>query len=94
MKTTFVPPDYYDCILWPEHIKYCSKYANYFKNKNNRNNILIIDGNRQYNPSLVAICILKWIGVHKKIDINYNEIYNSLFTSFDKQMNLLENNFK
>ena len=94
MKTTTVPSDYYDCILWPEHIKYCSKYVDYFKNKNNKNNILIIDGNKQYNHNLVATCILKWIGVHKKIDINNNEIYNSLFTSFDNQMNLLENNFK
>ena len=27
MRTTAVPEDYYDYILWPEHIKYCSKYV-------------------------------------------------------------------
>ena len=29
MKTTKVANDYYDEILWPEHIKYCSKYILY-----------------------------------------------------------------
>ena len=94
MKTTRVPPDYYEFILWPEHIKYCSKYVNFFKNqKNNNKNILIIDGNKEYNPVVVAICILKWVNAIKNIDIKYNEIYNCLFTSFDNQFNLIEKHF-
>ena len=94
MKTTRVPEDYYEFILWPEHIKYCSKYVNFFKNqKNNNKNILIIDGNKEYNPVVVAICILKWVNAIKNIDIKYNEIYNCLFTSFDNQFNLIEKHF-
>ena len=94
MRTTAVPEDYYDYILWPEHIKYCSKYVEYFRNKSNKNNILIIDGNKQYDPSTIASCILKWIGPNKHNNSNINNIYNLLFTSFDNQMILLENNFK
>ena len=30
MKTTRVPDDYYEDILWPEYIKNCSKYIDYF----------------------------------------------------------------
>ena len=94
MKTTRVPEDYYEFILWPEHIKYCSKYVNFFKNqKNNNKNILIIDGNKEYNPVVIAICILKWVNAIKNIDIKYNEIYNCLFTSFDNQFNLIEKHF-
>ena len=67
---------------------------NFFKNKKNNNkNILIIDGNKEYSPTIVAICILKWIDVIKNLDIKYHEIYNCLFTSFDKQISLLEKNF-
>ena len=31
MKTTKVPNDYYDEILWPEYIKYSNKYIDFFK---------------------------------------------------------------
>ena len=94
MKTTAVPDDYYEYILWPEHIKYCSKYINFFENRSNKRNILILDGNRQYNPNIVASCILKWIGAYKQSNNNINDFYNTLFTSFDKQINILKNNFK
>lgn len=94
MKTTTVPDDYYECILWPEHLKYCSKYIDFFKNRSNKNNILIIDGNKKYNPNTVALCILKWIGAYKQSNNSINDFYNTLFTSFDKQINILENNFK
>ena len=93
MKSTTVPDDYYEYILWPEHIKYCSKYIDFFKNRSNKNNILIIDGNKQYNPYNVAICVLKWIGVYKQSNNSIDDLYNTLFTSFDKQINILQNNF-
>ena len=92
MKTKSVPEDYYDCILWPEHIKYCSKYLNFFKNQKNSNkNILIIDGNKEFNQKSVALCILKWMNFSIKNVDNY--IYKNLFISFDEQLNLLEKNF-
>ena len=53
----------------------------------------MIDGNKEYNPAVVAICILKWVNAIKNIDIKYNEIYNCLFTSFDNQFNLIEIKF-
>jgi hypothetical protein len=94
MKTTPVPPDYYDFILWPEHIKYCSEYVTFFKNKKNNNkNILIIDGNKQYDSITVALCILKWIKASKRSDSRCNEIYKRLFTPMDNQLNLLQKNF-
>ena len=92
MKTTTVPDDYYEEILWPEHIKNCSKYdefLSYQKHKNNKN-VLIIDGNKEYNPIDIALCILKWVNVSNNINCN---IYNSLFTSFDKQIELIKKNF-
>ena len=92
MKTTRVPEDYYDYILWPEHIKYCSQYVNFFKNKKySDKNVLIIDGNKEYNPKSVALCILKWMNICKSSIDKY--IYNSLFIAFDNQLNLLEKNF-
>jgi len=92
MRTTRVPEDYYDCILWPEHIKYCSQYVNFFKNKKfSDKNVLIIDGNKEYNEKAVALCILKWMNICKSSIDNY--IYNNLFIAFDAQLNLLEKNF-
>ena len=92
MKTTRVPEDYYDYILWPEHIKYCSQYVNFFKNKKySDKNVLIIDGNKEYNQKSVALCILKWMNICKSSIDKY--IYNSLFIAFDNQLNLLEKNF-
>ena len=94
MRTTTVPDDYYEYILWPEHIKYCSKYINFFRQKNEENkNILIIDGNKEYSPKGVAICILNWIGAFNKLDVNYIDIYKNLFNSFNIQFNLLKKNF-
>ena len=94
MKTTTVPEDYYDCILWPEHIKYCSGYANFFKEKfNNNKNILIIDGNKQYPPKTISLCILKWINIVKELDNNICDVYDSLFVPFEKQINILQKNF-
>ena len=91
MKTTRVPEDYYEEILWPEYIKNCSKYINYFIEQKNKNkNILVIDGNEQYNINKISICILKWINAinnDNQIDII---LYNNLFTSFDSQMHLIE----
>ena len=37
MKTTSVPDDYYEEILWPEYIKNCSKYIDYFNQQKNNN---------------------------------------------------------
>ena len=94
MKTTKVGNDYYDEILWPEHIKYCTKYIQFFKYlKENNKNILIIDGNKQYDSKKVAICILKWIKVLKNCDNDCNSLYNILFTPIEDQLNLLKKNF-
>ena len=92
MKTTEVPDDYYEDILWPEHIKNCSKYVKFLNDQYYiyNKNVLIIDGNKQYNPKDISSCILKWVNVSNFIN---NNIYNDLFTSFDKQMILLKNNF-
>jgi uridine kinase len=93
MRTTRVPDDYYECILWPEHIKYCSKYVNFLKNQKywNKKEILILDGNKEYNNKNVALCILKWMNVYtNNLDMYF---YNSIFTKFDTQLNLLEKNF-
>ena len=92
MKTTRVPDDYYDCILWPEHIKYCSKYVDFFKNlKNNNKKFLIINGNKEYDIKSVSLCILKWMNICSNNIDNY--IYNNLFIGYESQLNLLENNF-
>ena len=92
MKTTKVCNDYYDEILWPEHIRYCSKYIQFFKYlKKNNKNILIIDGNKLYGIKDMALCILKWVKIIEKLE-NY-ELYNNLFTDFNVQMNLLEKHF-
>ena len=95
MKTTKVGNDYYDEILWPEHIKYCTKYINYFKYlKENNKNILIIDGNKLYGIKDMALCILKWINFIEKLENDeLNKLYNNLFTDFNIQMNLLEKHF-
>ena len=92
MKTTKVGNDYYDEILWPEHIKYCSKYIQFFKYlKENNKNILIIDGNKQYAIKDMASSILKWINVVENVE--NKEIYDKLFTDINTQMNLLEKHF-
>ena len=67
MKTTKVPDDYYECILWPEHIKYCSQYVNFFKNTNfSDKNLLILDGNKEFTHKSIASCILKWMNINIK----------------------------
>ena len=53
-------------------------------------NVLIIDGNKEYNPIDIALCILKWVNVSNNINCN---IYNSLFTSFYKKIELIKKNF-
>ena len=97
MKTTKVANDYYDEILWPEHIKYCNKYIDFFKYlKENNKNILIIDGNKEFDIKQMALCILKWINALNSsfsTDIKYEDIYGKLFTSFGEQTNLLEKHF-
>ena len=95
MKTTKVGNDYYDEILWPEHIKYCTKYIQFFKYlKENNKNILIIDGNKLYEIKDMALCILKWINIIEKLENDeLNKLYNNLFTDFNIQMNLLEKHF-
>ena len=94
MKTTRVPPDYYDFILWPEHIKNCSEYVKFFEDKKKDNkSFLIIDGNKQYDSKTVALCIFKWIKVFKRYDNNCNSLYNILFTSTEDQLKLLKKNF-
>ena len=94
MKTKSVPGDYYDYVIWPEHIKYCSKYVDFLKKqKKNNKKVLIIDGNKQYNAKMMAICILKWINVFEKCNKYYYYYYYKIFIPFNKQLNLLENNF-
>ena len=94
MKTTRVASDYYDFILWPEHIKNCSGYVDFFEVEMYDNkNVLIIDGNKQYDSKKVAICIFKWIKVLKSCDNDCNCLYNILFTRIEDQLNLLKKNF-
>ena len=97
MKTTKVGNDYYDEILWPEHIKYCTKYIQFFKYlKENNKNILIIDGNKLYGIKDMALCILKWINALNSsfsTDMKYEDIYGKLFTNFEEQINLMEKHF-
>ena len=94
MKTTRVASDYYDFILWPEHIKNCSGYVDFFEDEMYDNkNVLIIDGNKQYDSKKVAICIFKWIKVLKNCDNDCNSLYNKLFTPIEDQLNLLKKNF-
>ena len=82
MKTTKVANDYYDEILWPEHIKYCKKYIDFFKYlKENNRNILIIDGSKEYDIQEMALSILKWINVINSSfssEEKYEDIYNEL----------------
>ena len=92
MKTTTVPEDYYEEILWPEHIKYCSKYIDFFiyqKNKNNKN-VFVIDGNKEYNLRTLSLCILKWMNVFGGDSLIDKKVYNELFISFDNQINLIK----
>ena len=92
MKTTTVPEDYYEEILWPEHIKYCSKYIDllfYQKNKNNKN-VLVINGNKEYNLRTISLCILKWMNVFGGDNLIDKKVYNELFISFDNQINLIK----
>ena len=92
MKTTTVPDDYYEEILWPEYIKNCSSYIEFlsFQKFKNNKNVLIIDGNKQYNPKDMALCILKWINVFKNNSFVNPEIDKSLFTSFERRMKLIK----
>lgn len=92
MKTTTVPDDYYEEILWPEYIKNCSSYIEFlsFQKFKNNKNVLIIDGNKQYNPKDMALCILKWINVFKNNSFVNPEIDKSLFTSFEQQIKLIK----
>ena len=93
MKTTSVPDDYYEEILWPEYIKNCSKYIEYFnQQKNNNKNVLIIDGNKEYNIKNLAICILKWMNIIKDDKLINKEIYNDIFISYEQQIYLIEDN--
>lgn len=92
MKTTTVPNDYYEEILWPEYIKNCSKYIDFFnfqKFKNNKN-VLVIDGNKEYILRNLALCIFKWMNL---LGNNYyvdNNVYNDIFVPFDNQINLIK----
>ena len=91
MKTTSVPDDYYEEILWPEYIKNCSKYIDYFnQQKNNNKNVLIIDGNIEYDIKNLAVCILKWMNIIKDDKLINKEIYNDIFISYEQQIYLIE----
>ena len=93
MKTTTVPEDYYEEILWPEYIKNCSKYIDYFTYQNNINHkiLLTIDGNEEYDIKETAKCVLKKLNI-VNIEID-NNIYNELFKPFYQQLNLIESSF-
>lgn len=92
MRTTTVPDDYYEDILWPEYIKNCSNYGEFLSDKkyNKNKDVLIIDGNRQYNPRSMALCILKWINVLNDFNFIDQDLYNNLFIPFDNQLNLIK----
>jgi len=91
MKTTRVPDDYYEDILWPEYIKNCSKYIDYFiYQKNNNKNVLVINGSKQYDIKTMAICILKWMNVIDNNNLVDKNIYNDMLVSFDKQIDLIK----
>ena len=92
MKTTTVPDDYFEEILWPEYIKNCSNYGEFltFQKYKNGKKVLIIDGNKEYNPNIMALCILKWMNVFNDFKLIDQNIYNSLFTSFDIQKDLIK----
>ena len=95
MKTTAVPEDYYEEILWPEYVKNCTKYIKLFQEQKLKNNkdVLVIDGNMEYNINKVATCILKWINVaivNNILDIN---LYNDIFIPFNEQIYLMEKSF-
>ena len=91
MTTTYVEDDYYEEILWPEYIKNCSRYIDYLiYQKINNKNVLIINGNKQYDIKKTAVCILKWMNMinnNNLVDIN---LYNDMFISFDKQIYLFK----
>ena len=94
MKTTSVPNDYYEEILWPEYIKNCSNYIEYFnQQKNNNKNVLIIDGNKEYDVKNLSICLLKWMNIINDDKIINTEIYKELFIPYDEQIYLIENSF-
>ena len=91
MKTTRVPDDYYEEILWPEYIKNCSRYIDYFIYQiNNKKNVLVINGNKQYDIKKTAVCILKWMNVINNDNLVDKNIYNDMFIAFDKQVNLIK----
>ena len=89
MKTTSVPNDYYEEILWPEYIKNCSKYINYFIEQKNKNkNVLIINGNEEYNINKMTVCILKWLNI---VDVEPDKyMYSTLLKPFNEQIYLIE----
>ena len=94
MKTTSVPDDYYEEILWPEYIKNCSNYIEYFnQQKNNNKNVLIIDGNKEYDVKNLSICLLKWMNIINDDKIINAEIYKELFIQYNEQIYLIENSF-
>ena len=91
METTTVPDDYYEEILWPEYIKNCSKYIDLFYEQKNKNkNVLIINGNMEYNTNKVAICILKWINVISVDNILDLNLYKDIFRPFNEQIYLMK----
>ena len=89
MLTTRIPEDYYEEILWPEYIKNCSKYIDYFINENNNNkNVLVINGNNEYDINKLSICILKWLNI---VDIDADKyMYEELFKQFKEQIYLID----
>jgi uridine kinase len=87
MTTTYVENDYYEDILWPEYIKNCSKYIDYFiYQKNNKKNVLVINGNKQYGIKRMVICILKWMNVINNDSLVDKNMYNDMLITFDKQI--------
>ena len=91
MKTASVPDDYYEEILWPEYIKNCSKYIEYFnQQKNNNKNVLIIDGNKEYDIKCSATRLLKWMNIIDDDKIIKKEIFNDIFISYEEQIYLIE----
>ena len=72
-------------------IKNCSKYIDYFnQQKNNNKDVLIIDGNKEYDIKCLAICILKWMNIINDDKIKNKEIYNDIFISYEEQIYLIE----
>jgi len=56
--------------------------------KNKNKNVLIINGNEEYNLNKMAVCILKWLNI---VDVEPDKyMYSTLLKPFNEQIYLIE----